>query len=125
MVHIREDHVNGPLLIPLVGNGGLARDAEDLVLDINLDVLLGEARKLESGRYEVLLGVLMQIQPVQQRCERRPIRKDAVSSTYLGRMGRAERLAFSLDERATADDGAPEVRALKASSKRRSKSARE
>ena len=54
------------LLVPVRRDGGLARDAEDVVLDVDLDVLLGEAREFERGRDEVLLGVLMEVHPVAE-----------------------------------------------------------
>ena len=60
------------LLVPVRRDGGLARDAEDVVLDVDLDVLLRQAGELERGRHEVLLLVLVQVQsatePVSTRC---------------------------------------------------------
>ena len=115
------------LVVPVARDGRLARDAEDVVLDVDLDVLLGEAWEFERGCDEVLLGVLMEVHPagrwslvsIEIGRGQSPMRQ-----TYLGRMGRTA--AFSLEpERATAEEGAPRERALKASSKRRSKSARE
>ena len=60
------------LLVPVRRDGGLARDAEDVVLDVDLDVLLRQAGELERGCHEVLLLVLVQVQsatePVSTRC---------------------------------------------------------
>lgn len=52
------------LLVALGGKGGLASDGQDVVLDVELDVLLREARELERGRHEVLLLVFVQVHPV-------------------------------------------------------------
>ena len=109
------------LLVPVRRDGGLARDAEDVVLDVDLDVLLRQAGELERGCYEVLLLVLVQVQSA--RACQYTLLSEVAEGTYLGRMGRDTVLVpFPGEERATAEGVA---RALKASSKRRSKSARE
>lgn len=50
------------LVVALAGDGRLARDGQDVVPHVDLDVLLGQAGEFERGRYEVLLLVLMQVQ---------------------------------------------------------------
>ena len=109
------------LLVPVRRDGGLARDAEDVVLDVDLDVLLRQAGELERGCHEVLLLVLVQVQSA--RACQYTLLSEVAEGAYLGRMGRDTVLVpFPGEERTTAEGVARE---LKASSKRRSKSARE
>ena len=58
------------LLVALARYRGLARDAQDVVLDIQLDILLREAGEFERGRHKVLLLVLVQIQSANEDSER-------------------------------------------------------
>ena len=59
-----------PFLFALIRDSGLARDAQDVVLDIQLDILLREAGEFERGRHKVLLLVLVQIQSANEDSER-------------------------------------------------------
>ena len=105
--------------------GGLARDAEDAVLDVDLNVLLRQSWQLKRRRHEVLVLVLVEVHSVALvSILARYVNREWRESTHLGRMGREAAFVLSLWVRA---DDPPEdpVRAANASSKRRSKSARE
>ena len=43
--------------------GDLPGDDEVSVVDIDVDFVLGQARKLEGGRHEVLIRILMEVHP--------------------------------------------------------------
>ena len=109
------------LLVALAGDGGLARDGQDIVLDVDLDVLLRQPGQLERGRHKVLVLVLMEVQPVAPESASSSKVEVRNERTYLGRSGRA---AVLLPSRVVRADE-PCERALNASSKRLSKSARE
>ena len=61
------------LLVALAGDGGLARDAKDAVLDVDLDVLLRQPWQLKRRRHEVFVLVLVQVHP-EGSSQHRPTR---------------------------------------------------
>ena len=48
-------------------DGGLARDGEDVVVQVDVDLVFGKTWQLKLSRYEVLLLVLVDVNSVGER----------------------------------------------------------
>ena len=51
--------------------GDLPGNGEVTVVDVDVDFVLGQARKLEGGRHEVLIRVLVYVHSKAGPCQRR------------------------------------------------------